>query len=582
MRLKSWHSLALLFISIFAVYFFSVTAGFNSVDDVKRMNWLLNVGELDVVRLFFPKGNSYYYRPLVTLTYFFDRDLWGFAPSFIHLENIFIHYGSATMVFLLTRHLISGNSTSSNNLALFASLLFAWHPLATEAVCWTSGRYDLLACFFLLVTVWLFIVGLESEKMSIAILGAVSLLLACLAKEVAVFALPGLLWLIIFYDGKGHVINLLKTRFVILLLPVLATVGYFIMRHAATARDTGIKTALKGVVANGDFDLIDKIRIALKVYGFYFKKLFIPWPLNFGIVEVSNTYVIVGLFFVVVFALLIWQRDPLSALVLTGFCVLLPALLVVFGKMAWTPIAERYAYITTAFCAAPVAIWISIFFQRFKKINLLKLWVSPVAVLTLFYGTTVHRAWIWQDNERLFRDTLMKSPGFPPAKAELATALTLKGKTAEAELLLQEMHKTDDASSYIVDDINLAMLMAQQGDCDRAHEVLLSQLSHINASKKRYTLFQKLLKVNDCRLAAANEIDKKIEIRKESLSWLNKQLQMRPGSFTQYRIGKVQLALGNKKEAYLAFKQAYEESSTEAHYHAAAGKLATKLEKELK
>jgi len=119
-----------------------------------------------------------------------------------------------------------------------------------------------------------------------------------------------------------------------------------------------------------------------------------------------------------------------------AFLVLSPALLVSVGKMAWTPIAERYLYASLAFWAPVVAV---LGWQWLNQLNMLQPRMrSAVFSLLLipFFVTTAHRAWIWQDNLRLYSDTVTKSPDFPAAKNELASALINIGRLDEAEALL--------------------------------------------------------------------------------------------------------------------------------------------------
>ena len=578
MRLKRWHCIAVLFIAVVAAYFFSLSAGFNSVDDLKRITWLDNAGSLNILHLFFPDGRNYYYRPLVTLTFFFDRDLWDSIASFIHLENILIHFGSVVLVFLLTRRVAVAYSASSLFPALWAALLFAWHPLATEAVCWVSGRYDLMACFFLLLAVWLLLIGLQGGRQFVVMLSGVALLMACLSKEVAVFALPGFLWLALFSGGRKPVLTAIRERYWALLAPIAAVAIYFLMRHAATARDTGVKTALKGVVSSGDYDLFDKARVALKVYGFYFKKLFFPWPLNFGITQISDYYVIAGLILCVGLLWLIWRRDLLSALALTAFCVLSPALLVVYGKMAWSPIAERYLYTSIALSAAPLTLWVTGFFERLTFAKRRPYLVGLFALLVLFYGTTAQRAWIWQDNIRLYRDTAEKSPDFLPAKTELASALLRRGEEAEAQKILTGMNASGSVPDYINDDLNLAVSYLNGGKPGEARDVLLPLLN--KNPKKRFEVLQFLIRTNGQLLSRSPDPQQKELLQQEIVDWLLEEQRIRPRTFTLYRIGKAYLALGEKIEALKYFQRAKVKAPKGSHYYGALNSFIDRLQKE--
>ena len=576
MRLKAWHCQLLLAAAVLIAYFPAVHAGYCSIDDLKMIASLDNAGPVELRRLFFPGGGGYYYRPLTILSFYFDREAWGTIASFMHLENVLLHLANSLLVFAVARRVAGVFGYVGPGLAFCAALFFALHPLAAEPVCWISGRTDLLAGFFLLATLGLFLAGLERRQPGLFLSGGVALLLACLAKEVAVFALPGLLWCVLVFPDSGVSTWLrVRRRWLGLVTPVLAIAGYFALRHIALARDNGIRTAVEGV-AVGSFDLLDMLRIALKVYGFYFMKLLLPWPLNFAIAEVAGWYLLGG---GALAGLLVWaalRRDLLGALGILAFCVLAPAILIPFGKMAWTPVAERYMYTSVAIIAPAVVIGVC----RWSKglsIDRHRAGLYVVLLVGLvFFGSTMHRAWIWQENVRLFADTVAKSPEFVPARVELATALTYRGQAAAAESVLREMQNAPGAKSFLGDDINLAQLMAARGDLDQARALLVGQL---DASHKKYhDLLQAVLKINDQLLVRATDLETRTSIQQESLRWLHEQQRIRPSAFTLYRIGKQQFALGNHAAAREAFRDALAQEPVGAHYREAAARFIERLD----
>ena len=579
MRLKYWHSSLLLSLCVLAVYYPSLHAGYNSVDDLGMINRLINSGPINLHHHFFPHGGGVYYRPLTTLTYFFDRDVWGTIASFMHLENILIHLANSFLVLFLTRRLLALYQSESENIALLATLLFALHPLATESVSWISGRTDLLAGFFLLSAFLLILMSLQ-KKQSIAICcSGVLLLTAALTKEIAVFILPGLLWCIIIYPQQNlSFLDRLKDRWLHLVVTVAGISGYFVMRSFAMARDSGIKHVVSGLISTttaDGFDLLDKVRIFLKVYGFYFKKLFLPWPLNFGIIEISGWNVLAG---VVLACLLIWfflRADIFGALGLISFCVLSPAILIPFSKMTWTPIAERYLYVSIAFFVPMVALFLAGKGKQRSSVFLRRSQYVLMIILVVFFSTTLHRAWIWQDNERLYTDTVKKSPDFLPAKSELASALIRKGKTEQAEAILVAMQSKSSSSSFLNDDMYLAQSLMVKGELLKARDLLINSLD--NPGKKYHELLQILLKINSKRLGKINNPDERMQVQQESLKWLLEQQRVRPNPFTLYRIGKMQLSCGNKDAALEYFRRAYSGSPRDSHYRDAAKKFIQQL-----
>ena len=87
------------------------------------------------------------YRPLVTLSYALDKAVWG-SPAGFHVTNVVWHLGVVALLVVLLRQL----GTAPPGLLVAAAAWLAWHPLTTEAVAWVAGRAELLAAFFVLVS----------------------------------------------------------------------------------------------------------------------------------------------------------------------------------------------------------------------------------------------------------------------------------------------------------------------------------------------------------------------------------------------------------------------------------------------
>jgi protein O-mannosyl-transferase len=85
------------------------------------------------------------YRPLRDITYAIDFAVWGQNRYGFHLTNILIHAANVLVVFTLVRRL-----TKDLISATLASLIFAVHPIQTDAVTYISGRRDVLFTLFYL------------------------------------------------------------------------------------------------------------------------------------------------------------------------------------------------------------------------------------------------------------------------------------------------------------------------------------------------------------------------------------------------------------------------------------------------
>jgi hypothetical protein len=139
-------------------------------------------------------------RPLLNLSYAVTFQLSGESPAGHRLFNIGVHALNALLLYVLVRRMLgmrrtlgtrsraaNGSFPREDALALVAALLFAVHPLQTEAVTYISGRADVLASTFVLVAMLAVASAVERERRQAAAatrLGAVvAAVLALLCKE---------------------------------------------------------------------------------------------------------------------------------------------------------------------------------------------------------------------------------------------------------------------------------------------------------------------------------------------------------------------------------------------------------------
>ena len=113
------------------------------------------------------------YRPLQLLTYSVDYRIWRLNPWGFHLSNVFLHLLNSILVYYLLLIIFKNNVLSQ-----VVGLLFLVHPIHTSVVLYISGRADLLVCFFMLLSMMMF---LKFIKLKSKICYAMSLVFALLA-----------------------------------------------------------------------------------------------------------------------------------------------------------------------------------------------------------------------------------------------------------------------------------------------------------------------------------------------------------------------------------------------------------------
>lgn len=127
-------------------------------------------------------------RPLLKLSYTFDWSL-GWGASGFHLSNLLIHAGNTLLIWLLTAAFLrqSGRLAASVRLvSTTTALLFAVHPIHTEAVTYISGRSSSLMALCYLGGMLCFLAGRQRQSRLYLHVATPLLFVAALAvKEVA-------------------------------------------------------------------------------------------------------------------------------------------------------------------------------------------------------------------------------------------------------------------------------------------------------------------------------------------------------------------------------------------------------------
>ncbi len=134
-----------------------------------------------------------YYRPLTRLTYVVDHQLFGGDAPGYHIENAFLHALAALALYLFVRA-----AFLDPRAAFAAAVVFAVHPVNSEAVDFLSTRNTVLAALFVFLSLFAYVRARESRRVLFLWLSWASFLAGLLCKETAVMllaTLPVLEWL---------------------------------------------------------------------------------------------------------------------------------------------------------------------------------------------------------------------------------------------------------------------------------------------------------------------------------------------------------------------------------------------------
>ncbi len=374
-----------------------------------------------------------YFRPIAAASYTIDHAIWGMNPFGYHLTNVLLHAFISLFLFLAL-----ARALPSLPVALIAALLFATHPVHTEAVAWISGRTGLLAALGICASLFFF---LESERRP-GFFG-LSLLFFAFglgAKESAVLT-PLLLFLLVW--AKCGRISLVPYKRLIPFV-VLTAVYIFYRQWALGGIGTGSAVSIPPATL---------VPTMLRVLGGYLRLLLLPIGLhtNDAVFLSPSVFDPRAFFSLAAIAGFVWsalkyggeRRTVVLGLLWTGVA-LLPFLNLV-------PLlhfrAERLLYLPSIGFVIVIAAALDRWVPRLAGspgFGRVPSSVLAGGVLALVLGgMTVARNPVWKNDRTLFEDTIRKSPYAPEARYMLGYDAYQKGNYPEAVQHFSESLRID-------------------------------------------------------------------------------------------------------------------------------------------
>lgn len=434
------------------------------------------------------------YRPVRNLSYILDFAVWGANPFGFHLTNVLIHAANTLLVLFLVRRLTVGSIT-----AVLAALVFAVHPIQTDAVTYISGRRDVLFTLFYLAAFHSYLTYRTGKSRISFALFLVLWALGLMSKEMAV-TLPLVVFLWNFcefwaeeagswtkrsFGAARKAFNRDRWLYIALAVAAAAFTWYMLFVRQASGR-----AGTEGLHYWGD-SLFATALTVIRVHAWYLKQLIYPTPIAqyFGAFPVSASLfdwralaslAVVGSTIVAGFALL--KRNRLMAFaILSYFAVLLPVSQIIPHHEL---LADHYLYLPMMSFGLFVGLVVKEFAIRAGQARQIaygavSLFIVALAVMTIIRN----RDWkdelsVWQANyeavpesprasynlgslnmrrdprraETLLKQSLASDPSFEPAYLSLARLYVTEKRTVEAEELIEQGIALTDAEkrSYIL------------------------------------------------------------------------------------------------------------------------------------
>jgi tetratricopeptide (TPR) repeat protein len=426
-------AIPILFLFSAGLYANTIGNGFVFDDAHQILNnpWIRDFGHLHEIFTThvwaFAGRDSNYYRPLMHVVFAalyvpFGPEAWVF-----HLANVLLHGLATVMVFLIVSRIVPDRSIVTprfTHSAAFASgLIFAAHPIHTEAVAWISSLPDLACAAFYLMGVLMYLrSSTTGDRWTMPHgLGAVCYLASALFKEPGV-TLPGVVVLLdLAMRPRGRNARFWATRYAF-----LAAAGgiYLVLRFVA----------LGGFVPTASDQSAELSMILLHMGSAvweYIAMLVAPVQLN-AFHTFKSTAGIPATAILAVLPLLLgyslWKRSLRWTAAIAMF--LLPLIPALYAPALLpgldNPWAERYVYLSSVGLVVGLG-------SVLDSIHGLRtgLWriatVGLAVVLVVFSIATIRRNTVWRNDLTLWTDTVQKSPNSWAAHSYLGYALFSNG-----------------------------------------------------------------------------------------------------------------------------------------------------------
>ncbi|MFM8805281.1 MAG: hypothetical protein ACKOK8_15475 [Planctomycetia bacterium] len=372
-------------------------------------------------------------RPAMLASLMLDAAVWSREPFGYHLTSVLVHVANTLLVWLVARTLLASADGAADPLPpLLAAVVFAVHPVVSEAVCEPTFREDLLVAAFSLSAILLAMrhdpaaAGFDGWRA----LGCTALSLLAIASKEAGIVAPMLLgaywwlfrrreparfWAVAVGAAKLCVVAFLAARF-------------FLEPNPSKIFET------RPEYLGGS--LVRALAIEPRILALYAQLILFPVNLcaDYGIVSVGHLPlpVAIGLLALIAVAGTFAARQD-RRLLFAFALVLLPLVPVANLVPIYRPAADRYLYLPMAGVAVAVACLLDAPWlagrDRLRRFAV----IGCMAAAALLGVASIERQRVWADSLALWDDSQRKNPASVTAAAGLGEALREAGRLAEAE-----------------------------------------------------------------------------------------------------------------------------------------------------
>lgn len=396
---------------------------------------------------------------LWAIIYTLTKLIFGFLPPILfHLSNIIFHAANSILVFSIIKFSLHNNDdfTKKITTALFGAIIFALHPIQTEAVAWISSMKDLLYSFFALLSTRFYFTYTDIKATNKIVrhkkyLAFFFFICSVLSKPTGV-TLPFIIGSYEIFLNNKTIKNAFK------LLPwAIASTAFIFIAQKYMPPPNGIEYPpwyLRPVIA---FDTIF----------FYITKILWPDALYFEYKKTiaaasSNLFLFYSCVTVIVTSLLLIKKYPIAQIILSFLFVFFISILPYSGIVPFefqkiSTVSDRYTYFSLFIFSLFVC----------HALNRIKLKFNTLAFCTILLASllsvrTYNQSKIWKDDISLGMHTLKYNQKANIAYVNIGIKKVSQGLFDEALIYYQkaiDTNRTDELAYY-----NMGIVLALKED----------------------------------------------------------------------------------------------------------------------
>ena len=374
--------------------------------------------------------NADYWQPLSLFSHALDIELFGLQPAGHHLMNVGLHAAAAVALFLVLQSM-----TNAPWRCAFVAALFALHPLRVESVAWVTERKDVLSGLFFMLTLGAYTRYVRGPFSLSRYLTVVFVFALGLMSKPMLVTLPFVLLLLDYWPlqriprtASGSALGALRPL-IIEKIPLLALSATSCMvtvlgQGEAVAPIEKSPVALRiGNSAVSYIGYLGKMAFPIGLGGFY--------PLSVNDMVIWKAGVALVLLAGITAGVVLLRRT--RPYLLVGWLWYVGMLVPVIGLLqSEDPApADRFTYLPQiGVCLLVVwAVWDMVSSRRYGR---LLLGFAAVSVITALMVCATIQTSYWHDSESLWIHALSCTFRNYAAHNNLANALAVQGRSAEA------------------------------------------------------------------------------------------------------------------------------------------------------